>query len=159
MVNSLMRIVLGLLLLGAAAELRAEVVLAVPDAGMLRVATRGGQATVCLAGLMSPPAGSIGSEAARRRLASLVLGRDVRLQRIGRSRGGEELARVSLHGTDVGAALVAEGYARVAAGSNPRLVRLEQIARAHKRGLWATAADRQAAHGTRSYGLIKVIIN
>lgn len=160
MISSLLRTGVGLLFMAATA-VRAEVVLAVPGPGTLRVAEAGGQTTVRLAGLTVPYRDVNSAQSARRALAALVLGKDVRLHRIGRSYQGEVLARVSLNGRDIGAALVAQGYARVSTGAAPGLLRLQREARRDARGLWAATGGTasRSRSGSRSYGLIKVIIN
>lgn len=141
MANSLVRIGCAALLLAWTAGSRAERVLDVPAAGVLRVAEQGGQATVRLAELSVPPVGSAAPERARQALAGLVLGQEVRVQPLGRDAGGEVLAHVYVDGSDLGAALVERGYARVDPGAAPALQRLQREARRQRRGLWAYSAS------------------
>jgi endonuclease YncB( thermonuclease family) len=88
---------------------------------------------------------------ATRALSSLVLGKEVVLQRITTDHFGRQVALVSVGGRDVSAALVEGGHAwafRRYLGRRPgdeRLCALEYQARAARAGLWALEARRRDA--------------
>lgn len=129
----------SLLLLAATAH--AEQVVRVKDGDSLVVASGGQQVDVRLANIDAPEHGQRRGDEARARLRALVEGKDVELH----LRGGDAYRRIVAHvfvdGLDVNATMVSSGLAWVARAYDPgpQLVRLEDQARAARRGLWADA--------------------
>ena len=130
---------LSLLLLAAPVD--AEQVVRVKDGDSLVIASGGQQVDVRLANIDAPEYGQRRGDEARATLRRLVEGKDVELH----LRGGDAYRRIVAHvfvdGLDVNAAMVSSGLAWVARAYNPgpQLVRLEDQARAQRRGLWADA--------------------
>ena len=129
------------LLLAAAVAVHAEQVVRVKDGDSLVIASGGQQVDVRLANIDAPEHGQRRGDEARATLRRLVEGKDVELH----LRGGDAYRRIVAHvfvdGLDVNAAMVSSGLAWVARAYNPgpQLVRLEDQARAQRRGLWADA--------------------
>ncbi len=135
-----------LLALPAAAERRSfhGTVTHVSDGDTLwvRPASGGAPVPVRLQGIDAPEACQPFGPQARHALASRVLRQSVKVDVQGRDDYQRTLARVSVHGQDVGAWLVFTGHAwsyRYRASPGP-YARLESQARQARRGLWAASA-------------------
>ena len=134
---------LALLLLlahGAAArELHGRVV-GVGDGDTLTLLTDTRQEVrVRLAGIDTPERGQPFGDRARQALSDLAFGEHVRVAAAGTDRYGRAVGRVFAGGVDVNAEMVRRGAAWVFRrySDDPELLRLEEEARATRRGLWA----------------------
>lgn len=95
---------------------------------------------VRLAGIDSPERYQPHGTLARRALAELVSGRDVRVMTFGHDRFGRVLGRVYLNNVDINAEQVRSGWAWVfRRNGDARLLALEAEAKAARRGLWQDA--------------------
>ena len=100
------------------------------------------QHKVRLDGIDAPERGQPFGTVARDRLASLVMGKAVKVHDDGRDRWGRTLGRIEVEGQDVNRQMVADGLAwhYVAFNNDARLAAAERAARAAGRGLWADKA-------------------
>ncbi|MFT3719469.1 thermonuclease family protein [Pseudorhodoferax sp.] len=111
------------------------------DTLWVRPAAGGAPRKIRLHGIDAPEHCQAHGEAARSALARQALGQPVRVQGLRRDNYGRLLARVWLHGQDLGALQVRAGHAwsyRYRHNPGP-YVREEQAARAAARGLFARA--------------------
>ncbi len=97
------------------------------------------QTKIRLAEIDTPESAQPYGSRAKQALSDLVFGKMVQVDVRDIDRYGRTVGRVSVHGTDVNAALVAAGAAWVYRqySKDPRLLALEAEARAAQRGLWA----------------------
>lgn len=97
------------------------------------------QVKIRLAEIDTPESAQPYGSRAKQALSDLVFGQDVLVDVQDIDRYGRTVGRVSVHGTDVNAAMVAAGAAWVYRqyAKDPDLLRLEAEARAAQRGLWA----------------------
>jgi endonuclease YncB( thermonuclease family) len=128
---------------GAAAEEFTGRVVGVTDGDTITVLRAGRAERVRLQGVDAPEKRQAYGERARRFTADLVFDRTVTVRASGRDRGGRLLGEVVLpDGRSLNEALVRAGYAwwfrRYS--RDDRLARLEEEARAGRRGLWADRA-------------------
>jgi len=126
----------------AAADPITGKVVSVHDGDTVRVLDAANvQHKVRLDGIDAPERGQPFGTVARDRLASLVMGKAVKVHDDGRDKWGRTLGRIEVEGQDVNRQMVAEGlawhYKRF--NNDARLAAAEQAARAAKRGLWADA--------------------
>jgi endonuclease YncB( thermonuclease family) len=132
------------------------VVTLVSDGDTLWVRPRHGgpPRSVRLAGIDAPELCQPHGMRSRESLARLVLHRDVRVEAERRDDYGRLLARVELHGRDVGATHVREGHAwsyRFRRDRGP-YAREEHAARKSRRGLWQDAAPVEPRQFRRTHG-------
>jgi endonuclease YncB( thermonuclease family) len=114
-------------------------VVAVSDGDTIRVFYKGGELKVRLAEIDTPEKNQPYGTRARQALSDLVFGRQVRVAQTDRDRYGRIVGRVYVDGADVNAEMIKRGHAWVYRqyAQDPALYRLENEARAAKRGLWA----------------------
>jgi endonuclease YncB( thermonuclease family) len=143
-IRRLFILALSCLALAAQARSFSGVVTHVTDGDTLwvRTARHGEPVKVRIQGIDAPESCQSGGAQAGAALKAHVLGQTVQLQSRARDDYGRMVARVSLHGQDVGRWMVARGHAwsygwRGRAGPYAAEVRQAQAAR---RGLWAQAA-------------------
>lgn len=119
----------------------AEPVLRVKDGDSIVVSSAGRKVNVRIADMDAPELGQAYGVQARDALVSLVGGREVHLELVGGDVYRRIVANVYVEGRDVAAELVGQGLAWVRRAYAPaaRLIRLEDDARAARRGLWADA--------------------
>ncbi len=98
---------------------------------------------VRLAGIDSPETGQPFGARSRRSLSDLVFGKPVRVDVRGRDRYGRAVGWVRAGAGDVNAEMVRRGAAWVFRPHrpDPTLLRIERVARAERRGLWALPKD------------------
>jgi len=143
-------LLVALPLAAAAAVLHGRVV-AVADGDTITVLTAARRRErVRLAGIDAPESKQAFGAAAKRGLAALVFGAEVRVEYAKRDRYGRIVGRVLRDGRDAGLAQIEAGlawhYARYAAEQAPAAraayAQAERAARAERRGLWTDAAPR-----------------
>lgn len=114
----------------------------VADGDTFTLETARGELRVRLADVDAPERGQPYGRRAREVAGALVMGRRVEAIVVDRDRYGRAVARLTVNGQDVGAALVRAGAAWVYRRytSDPQLIAIEAEARARQRGLWRLPA-------------------
>ncbi|HVF65547.1 MAG TPA: thermonuclease family protein [Casimicrobiaceae bacterium] len=134
------RLVIGAVALIFAVAARADFsgrVVHVHDGDTISVLVGRQELRVRLAGIDSPERYQPYGTLARRALAEMISGRNVRVTTFGRDRFGRVLGRVHLDNVDVNAEQVRRGWAWVfRRNGDARLLALEAEAKAARRGLW-----------------------
>ena len=133
---------IGLALLALMVAMRpalGESVVRVIDGDSLVVESGGREVDVRLANVDAPELDQPRGVEARNALQSLVAGRDIELELVSGDAYRRIVARVLVGDLDVNAALVRQGFAwvRRAYSPAPGLIRMEEQAKAARRGLWA----------------------
>ena len=131
-------LVLAMLATGSAA---AEPVIRVKDGDSLTVQSGSQEVDIRLADIDAPEYDQARGQEALQVLRSLAEGREAELELLGGDAYRRIVARVFVSGVDVNAELVRRGLAWVTRDYDPApdLIRLEDEARAARRGLWSDA--------------------
>jgi endonuclease YncB( thermonuclease family) len=122
-----------------AAELRGRVV-GISDGDTLTLLTdRRQEVRIRLAEIDTPERGQPYSDRSRQSLSDLAFGKSVRVDVRDMDRYGRTVGRIYAGSQDINAEMVRLGAAWVyrAYSHDPNLLRLEQTARAERRGIWA----------------------
>jgi micrococcal nuclease len=116
-------------------------VIKVTDGDTIKVQLSSGPISVRFDGIDAPESSQPQGKAATQFLKGLVEGKTVSLEPVTQDRYSRMVAKVSVDGQDVNAAMVTAGYAwafrRYMRKDTRDLCRLEDTARQAKRGLWA----------------------
>ena len=112
------------------------------DTLWVRIAQQGEPVKVRIQGMDAPESCQSGGAQASAALAARVLGQKVQLQSRSRDDYGRVVARVTLHGQDVGRWMVAQGHAWSYGwrGRRAPYASEQERAQAARAGLWAAAA-------------------
>lgn len=116
-------------------------VIGITDGDTIKVLVNKATVKVRLEGIDSPESGQAFGRKAKEALAESVAGRIVTVRKTGTDRYQRTLGVILVNGVDVNAKLVKDGWAwhYKKYSSDENLAKLEDAARAAKRGLWADA--------------------
>lgn len=114
-------------------------VVSVSDGGTVTLAAGARYYKTKLDGISAPRTREAYGQAAKTRLARLVLNKEVKITITGKDRYQWYVGEVFRNGTDVNAAMVRAGLARHTGTGDSRLAILEKEARAKHLGLWRRA--------------------